>query len=387
MSLTSKLNGQFQDKEFQTILRNIIPKSNEFYTISGKKAFSSSYILKIPNELENTYESGMVGTAFDYLARFIIAQKINKNKDAVYTKTVAELSLSWIGIKLDLEDDELFNKFDKKYKESIKIIEQYVNGNDITVNENLINSACYLARLDSVVRAGVYINNLKYFPFEKETNDIIIELKKLTDLFINTFIESNIVKDNSDVVFNPEFGICSKKCGGADADIFIDGVLYDFKSSKNRGYRWQDIAQLVGYYLFNEISIHSDSSEVSLKGYTIDKIAFYKARYGEIECFDIANIDNVKKNISINLLIDNLGIEDVKKVEVSEEDINKFNEELEEKKKQKNIELSGVKSICTKCNEEKPIEYFEKNGKDSKGNIRYRRQCRQCRSEMRKKSI
>lgn len=58
---------------------------------------------------------------------------------------------------------------------------------------------------------------------------------------------------------------------------------------------------------------------------------------------------------------------------------------LKKRKKQKNIELSGVKSICTKCNEEKPIEYFEKNGKDSKGNIRYRCQCRQCRSEMRKK--
>ena len=33
----------------------------------------------------------------------------------------------------------------------------------------------------------------------------------------------NIVTPESDVIFNPHFGSCSKSVGGADADIYIDG--------------------------------------------------------------------------------------------------------------------------------------------------------------------
>lgn len=385
MSITSKLSGQFPDKEFQRILRNIIPERNEFYTISGKESFSNSYIMKVPSELENRGESGLVGTAFDYLARFIVAKKINKNKEGAYTKTIAEMALSWI--ELEIEDDEFFYKFDERYKESIKIIKEYIYGNDVEINEKLINSACYFARLDSVVRARIWLNNLKEFPLVNESKDIVDELTRLINLFIDTFIKSDLVKENSDVVFNPEFGICTKKCGGADADIFIDGVLYDFKSSKNRGYRWQDVAQLIGYYLFNEIATQTDSKGGSLRGYVIDKIAIYKARYGEIECFDIDNIDKIKKNISINLLLDNLEIEDIDKFKISKNDMNKFNEELNERewKKQKITKLSGIKRICTICKEEKALEDFEKSGKDSKGNIKYKHQCKKCRYELRRK--
>jgi len=68
-------------------------------------------------------------------------------------------------------------------------------------------------------------------------------------------------------------------------------------STRNIGYRWQDIAQIIGCYLLNEISVSvyknsdnfiSDEDNYSLN---IKRVAFYKARYGEIEYIDISFFD------------------------------------------------------------------------------------------------
>lgn len=50
MSLTSILkSSKERDKEFQSILREIIPKKNEFYTLSGKSAFTKEYEMVVPH--------------------------------------------------------------------------------------------------------------------------------------------------------------------------------------------------------------------------------------------------------------------------------------------------------------------------------------------------
>lgn len=48
-----------------------------------------------------------------------------------------------------------------------------------------------------------------------------------------------------------------------------------------------------------------------------------------------------------------------------------------------NVELN-ITRVCTVCNIEKPIEEFEKSGKDSKGTTKYRHQCKLCRNELRR---
>ncbi|TGY45083.1 hypothetical protein [Clostridium perfringens] len=48
-----------------------------------------------------------------------------------------------------------------------------------------------------------------------------------------------------------------------------------------------------------------------------------------------------------------------------------------------NKELSE-KKFCTICRIEKSIDDFEKSGKDSKGNIKYKNQCKVCRNELRR---
>lgn len=56
-------------------------------------------------------------------------------------------------------------------------------------------------------------------------------------------------------------------------------------------------------------------------------------------------------------------------------------EVLKEVALNKNLDITRV---CTICRVEKSIEDFEKSGKDSKGNIKYKYQCKKCRNELRR---
>jgi hypothetical protein len=117
-------------------------------------------------------------------------------------------------------------------------------------------------------------------------------------MYLRINLLSGILKGNDDVVFNPTFGIGSRSCGGADADIFINGTLYDFKCTKSRGYNWAECAQIVGYYLLNIIDIRCGGTGIGFDEFGeplgIHRLAFYRSRYGEIESFDVELLDDNK---------------------------------------------------------------------------------------------
>jgi len=124
------------------------------------------------------------------------------------------------------------------------------------------------------------------------------------DNFRDVFLKSGLIKLKSYVVFNPTFGIASIAVNGADADIFADGVLYDIKTTKKHGFNWQYSAQLIGYYMLNEIAKESLYFEdlTQLINCEISKIAFYKPRFEEIEYVDIADQDTDKLKNAISEL-------------------------------------------------------------------------------------
>src|SRR5690606_7604873 len=122
-------------------------------------------------------------------------------------------------------------------------------------------------------------------PSKEVTNDI----DNIMNVFEAKFLVPEVIHPKSKVEFNPSFGAASALVEGADADIWIDGTLYDFKTTKSNSGRKQDILQMVGYYLLNEIAMetNSDLYNYPYSPIRIDKIAFYKARFGETEYFDI----------------------------------------------------------------------------------------------------
>ncbi|MBS4539649.1 hypothetical protein GOQ27_14335 [Clostridium sp. D2Q-11] len=297
MSLTSMLKGKTdKDKQFQSILRNIVTPRPVFSTVSGNKPFSSEYKELAPYNLSKTYYSTIVGTGFDYLARFMIARKlkIKDSKVLAYNNLVAEYGLKVLEEMLEGRQYKILNK---KYNKGIKLCKRFVYNKNIDFDK-LLNFSGYLASLEVIRRSGLPPMNIQESLIEDISIEIINDLRRLCDIFQNKFINSGVINEDSNVIFNPRFGIGSLCCKGADADLFIDGTLYDFKCTKIRGYRWKDSAQIVGYYLLNNIDIRCGGKGMGIDEhgmeYRIEKLAFYKGRYGEIEIVDVKSLDKNK---------------------------------------------------------------------------------------------
>lgn len=294
MSLKSMIKGKTEkDIKFQNVLKNIITPRPSFITVSEKIAFSSEYEELSPYTLSNPYYATLVGMAFDYIARFIIAKKLkDKNiKKLAYSNIVAKHGLE---IMKRMTDKKLYKILDKKYEKGIKTCEQFINSKKIDFDEILYFSG-YLASLESVARSGIPPLDIKKGLINDLDIEIINDLRILCEIFSNKFINSEIIRENSNVIFNPKFGVASMFCGGADADVFVDGILYDFKCTKSRGYSWIECAQLVGYYLLNIIDIRCGGRGIGINDeHSIQKLAFYRSRYGEIEIIDVNLFDEDK---------------------------------------------------------------------------------------------
>ncbi|MED4225944.1 hypothetical protein [Neobacillus cucumis] len=305
MSLTSMLKGKREiDIELQTILRDVIPTKKQFFTLSGAEAFSSNTSSIVPYNLSNPYHSSVVGTAFDYMARFIVSQYISSNKENVTEGLTAKHGLEIIKGYCDQKTSKsLVTKFNK----GINLVKRFVYESDMSYEE-LLSCASYMARLEHIYRSGMPPKDIKGSLFGREEKEIIADLKHLCEVFIERFMILEVITPENNVVFNPHFGFASMRCGGADADIYIDGTLYDFKTSKKSGYNWKEIAQICGYYILNCIAVGLRDNTAKLYGFEIKRLAFYRARYGEIEFIDISTMETDKMDLTVSKIKDLLSI-------------------------------------------------------------------------------
>lgn len=291
MSLTGFLNNK-EDKRcirFQEVIKKVTPSKNDFKAFNNKtNPFDTKIDLKVEYKLNNNIEAALVGTTFDYLARFRIAQVVRKNNIKVMEGIVAENFLDIFKNKLSRRN---YNKLIDKYNDAIENIKRYIELN-IEFDDQIIEKVCVLGKLEGCFRGGKLPKNIKYL-FDKPTEEVINELIGLIHLFELEFI-SKVVKPNSIVIYNPSFGLTSGVIGGADADIYIDGTIYDFKTTKSIGYKGKDAQQVVSYYILNELEkkMHGELFNNSIRNKVVDKIAIYLARVGEIYYFDMNNIDS-----------------------------------------------------------------------------------------------
>ncbi|PEJ62422.1 hypothetical protein CN906_20730 [Bacillus toyonensis] len=169
------------------------------------------------------------------------------------------------------------------------------DGNDF---QTIIKVSCFLANLECVYRDHRPPVNIRKSLFSPPSDDIARELEAMCKVFEEKFLVPEIIHEESKVVYNPNFGLASLMVNGADGDIIIDGVLYNFKTGKSFVYSSENAAQLIGYYLLNEISLAVGQFDYRGSYFDIEKVALYKARYGETQYFDLKNID-VKKIVEI----------------------------------------------------------------------------------------
>ena len=187
---------------------------------------------------------------------------------------------------------EFFNEksMNEPYLSWIDEIRRFINDNSISIS-TLYGIVVHLAKLEQIVRNGVQKENINvnYLLFDPAPEEVISDLDNLMAVFEEIFMIPEIINKKSEVVFNPNFGVGSALVSGADADIFIDGTLYDFKTTKDKTLKNNDNLQMIGYYLLNELAKETMSEDLGF-AYThmnINKLAFYKARFGEIEYYDV----------------------------------------------------------------------------------------------------
>lgn len=292
MSLNSMLRGSRKnEKQFQAIIKEVTPNRNVFQTLSGNTAFSNEYDMLVPYALENNDNAKIVGMAFDYIARLMIARIVINNREDFFAELVAEEGLDEMK-RFFGEDNDISTRLENFYNKAINLMKDFVvGGSDI---QKIVKVSCFLANLECVYRDHKPPVNIKKSLFSPPSEDIVSELEAMCKVFEEKFLVPEIVHEESKVVYNPNFGLASSMVNGADGDIIIDGVLYDFKTGKSFAYLEEHAAQLMGYYFLNEISLTAGHFDYVSSYFDIEKVALYKARYGETEYFDLKNIEVAK---------------------------------------------------------------------------------------------
>lgn len=290
MSLTSYLTNKENEAciRFQTVIKEVTPSKKEFKALeSSYAAFDTQRELKVAYRLENPRQAALVGTAFDYLARFRIAQVVRSNRQEALERIMGNNFFSAFESQLP---STLLKQLKQKHAQAIVLIQKVIEQNMI-FDDQVLDGICLFATLEQCFRGAHLPQNIE--DLVRPPSPLIRgDLKCLLDVFEKSFIKK-VVKPDSIVKYNPTFGIASVVIGGADADIYIDGTLYDFKCIKVLGYRGKDAQQIISYYLLDQVAKKSKEAffGLSLDKNEINRVAIYSARVGEIYYADIVEMD------------------------------------------------------------------------------------------------
>ena len=223
----------------------------------------------------------LVGTAFDYLLRFYL-QRLNPK--AKQRRWVAEAGLEKLGTgmtrkvvfdadaeKLSFPDEDTGRKVLKRARAAY---ERFMTSGTIT--DSLLRSVIGLAQLDVVYRAGFVDENLG-IAYREDVRD----LRKLISLVNSADFRSRRI-----CLLNPDFGVGTRLIRGADADLFIDGMLIDIKTTKSLKLTRNDFNQLLGYLAMHEIWGMNDRKRRP----RVSKLGIYFARHGLLQVFDVRDV-------------------------------------------------------------------------------------------------
>lgn len=216
----------------------------------------------------------LVGTAFDYLARFWL----RRNVDTFHARPwVAETSL-------DLAEEH----FPEVVDDVRDAIERAKDARDDylgtgTASRDLVESSLDLARIDGIYRGGQPPSDLGSY----DEGDIVDLLKLLEALDECEEIEGD------EVHLNPTFGLASGFVGGADADAILDNTFIDLKTTGKATFKVDYWRQLVGYLvladahkMLHETGVYDQlgvANEPDIRRLpSIDEFGVYFCRHGEL---------------------------------------------------------------------------------------------------------
>lgn len=248
MSLTKLLTGSRTRAAVRARLDGLLPEYDR--NVRGR--------VKVPCGCKH---SALVGTAFDYAARFELAHRA---PHAVSRRWVAEGAVARLRISNSVE-----------LADAQRVVEEARNAvavgwpaSALARYALIATHAARLAQLDTFFRSG--------YPPTFGERDGIDELG-IVDEVVQLLVCADPLwrlSTRAPLLLNPHFGSASLAVGGADADLVAQNVLIDIKTTKQTVVERDTMRQLVGYVA---LARASDCAELFAQ---IDTVAIYFARYG-----------------------------------------------------------------------------------------------------------
>lgn len=291
MSLSSILKSSWPKcKEFKEVIKTISPQKTDFQTYSGVTAFSK-YDLICENTLSNSYDSSLVGTAFDYLAKLICSNHTNTKFSS------KSFERSKINSFLAEPKNKSILILYKKAQDHFDFLLENPSDN-LPIDQDLITEIILISKLENLWKSDALSLAKKKDILKPSDPTVYDDVNALAKCFYDVFIEKNIIQPDSLITYMPNYSSnVYAALGGIEADLCIDGTLFDFKSTKHHGFMIKDSLQITSYYVFHLIDLimsNPESPKTNIRKHKIERIALYKCRFGQIEYFDVNNISEEK---------------------------------------------------------------------------------------------
>lgn len=272
-------------------ISSIVPNEDLFSTLSGNEPFSSQYKLYVPMRVKGDMSHILIELAFHYIAKVIVAAYCNDTNCNPFENSIAERSIKNLQPKIE---KSYFQEVYERYEYATMQLQNYIDGEDNSTN-NIIQHCFFLAKLDICYRKAAIPSDLSQF-FTPATPDEVIEIKEMALKFGKSFIP-RVLRPESKIIFNPNFGFGECLIGETECDMIIDKTIIDLRTDIGTSYPRDRVTKSMVHFLLTEINRDFGNKE---NAFPIDNLVFYSARYGETEILSLEDIDQYDITKAVN---------------------------------------------------------------------------------------
>lgn len=292
MAIDSYLYGNTaNDEMIMSAVSSIVPNDDLFSTLSGNEPFSSQYKLYVPMRVKGDMSHILIELAFHYIAKVIVAAYCNDTNCNPFENSIAERSIRNLQPKIE---KSYFQEVYERYEYATMQLQNYIDGEDNSTN-NIIQHCFFLAKLDICYRKAAIPSDLSQF-FTPATPDEVIEIKEMALKFGKSFIP-RVLRPESKIIFNPNFGFGECLIGETECDMIIDKTIIDLRTDIGTNYPRNRVTKSMVHFLLTEINRDFGNIE---NAFPIDNLVFYSARYGETEILSLEDIDQYDITKAVN---------------------------------------------------------------------------------------
>nr|DAY79340.1 MAG TPA: hypothetical protein [Caudoviricetes sp.] len=270
---------------------SIVPNEDLFSTLSDNEPFSSQYKLYVPMRVKGDMSHILIELAFHYIAKVIVAAYCNDTNCNPFENSIAERSIRNLQPKIE---KSYFQEVYERYEYATMQLQNYIDGEDNSTN-NIIQHCFFLAKLDICYRKAAIPSDLSQF-FTPATPDEVIEIKEMALKFGKSFIP-RVLRPESKIIFNPNFGFGECLIGETECGMIIDKTIIDLRTDIGTSYPRDRVTKSMVHFLLTEINRDFGNKE---NAFPIDNLVFYSARYGETEILSLEDIDQYDITKAVN---------------------------------------------------------------------------------------